>query len=225
MSARREGYIPAAGHDWLLPLYDPVLRLLFREEDAKRQLLEQAEVRPGHRVLDVGCGTGTLAILVKTECPDARVVGLDGDPKALAVARRKVAEAGVGVALEEGLAYELPYPDASFDRVFSSLVLHHLTREHRLRSLTEILRVLAPGGTFHLLDFGRPVNAWERALARIAFRSPEIRDNVEGRLAAILREAGFTEVVELARRGTIFGSVWYYRAASRIGGVRLGFGA
>jgi len=213
MSARPEGYIPAAGHDWLLPLYDPVLRLLFREEAAKRQLLEQAEVRPGHRVLDVGCGTGTLAILVKTECPEAGVVGLDGDPKALAVARRKVAEAGVDVKLDEGLACELPYPDASFDRVFSSLVLHHLTREHKRRTLAEILRVLAPGGTFHLLDFGRPVSAWERALARIAFRSPEVRDNIEGRLAALLRDADFTEVVELARRGTIFASVWYYRAA------------
>ena len=134
-------------------------------------------------------------------------------------------DAGVDVTLDEGLACEPPYPDAPFDRAFSSLVLHQLTREHKLRTLKEILRVLAPGGTFHLLDFGRPVNAWERALARIAFRSPEIRDNVEGRLAAILREAGFTEVVELARRGTIFGSVWYYRAAARTGGVRLGFGA
>ena len=95
MSARREGYIPAAGYDWLLPLYDPVLRLLLREERAKRQLLEQAEVRPGHRVLDVGCGTGTLVILVKTECPEAQVVGLDGDPKALALARRRCGAAPV----------------------------------------------------------------------------------------------------------------------------------
>jgi ubiquinone/menaquinone biosynthesis C-methylase UbiE len=212
VSARREGYIPAAGHDWLLPLYDPMVRLLFREEAGKRQLLEQADVRPGQRVLDVGCGTGTLALMIKTEFPEARVVGLDGDPKALARARRKLAEAGVDVALEEGLAYELPYPDASFDRVFSSLVLHHLSREHKRRTLAEILRVLAPGGAFHLLDFGRPVGAWQRALARVAFRSPEGRDHVDGRLAALLREAGFARVEELARRGTLFGSVWYYRA-------------
>jgi ubiquinone/menaquinone biosynthesis C-methylase UbiE len=213
MRARPEGYIPAAGRDWLLPFYDPVLRVLLREEKTKRELVEQAKLRPGHRVLDVGCGTGTLAILVKGASPETHVVGLDGDPKALAVARRKTARAGVAVTLDQGLAYQMPYPDASFDRVFSSLVLHHLTRDHKQRTLAEILRVLVPGGTFHLLDFGRPVGAWERVLARVAFRSPEVRDNIEGRLAALLCEAGFAQVVELGRRSTIFGSLWYYRAA------------
>ena len=212
-SLRPEGYIPAAERDWLLPLYDPVLRVLFHEEQVKRQLLAQANVHPDHRLLDVGCGTGTLVLRVKTECPEAEVVGLDGDPKALAVARRKVAEAGADVTLDEGLAYELPYPDACFDRVFASLVLHHLTGEQKQRSLAEILRVLVPGGTFHLLDFGTPVSLWERLLARIAFRSAEARDNIDGRLAALLREAGFEHVEELARRGTIVGSLWYYRAA------------
>jgi len=217
MSDRPEGYVPAAGHDWLLFLYDPLLRLLFREEEAKRQLLEQAELGPGNRVLDVGCGTGTLVTMIKTACPEARVAGVDGDPKALAVARRKTSRAGVDAELDEGLAYALPYADASFDRVFSSLVLHHLTRDHKERTLAEILRVLVPGGRFHLLDFGRPVTPWERMLARFAFRSPEVRDNIEGRLAALLTEAGFAPVEELTRRGTIFGSVWYYHAAKPAG--------
>ena len=217
MSARHEGYIPAAGHDCLLPFYDPVLRILFREEQAKRQLLAQADVRPEHRVLDVGCGTGTLAILIKTKCPEAWIVGLDGDTKVLAVARRKAAEADVDLALDEGLAYALPYPDRSFDRVFSSMVFHHLTREHKERALAEILRVLTPSGAFHLLDFGRPVSAWERAVTHLLFRGPEARDNVAGRLAHLLREAGFAEVEELARRGTIVGSLCYYRAAKAPG--------
>jgi methylase of polypeptide subunit release factors len=88
MPLRPEGYIPAAEHDWLLPLCDPVLRLLFHEQELRRTLLAQAEVRPGHRVLDIGCGTGTFVLLLKTECPDAEVFALDGDTKALAVARR-----------------------------------------------------------------------------------------------------------------------------------------
>jgi len=75
-------------------------------------------------------------------------------------------------------------------------VLHHLSREHKQRALTEILRVLVPGGSFHLLDLGRPVSTWDRALARIAFHSPEVRDNIEGRLAALLRDAGFEQVEE-----------------------------
>jgi len=217
MSQRPEGYIPAAGRDWLLPLYDPLVKLLFREEEAKRQLLEQADLCPGHRVLDVGCGTGTLLVLVKGVCPEAHVVGLDGDPKALAVARRKTDRAGAEAQLDEGLSYDLPYPDASFDRVLSSFVLHHLTPEHKQRTLAEILRVLAPGGSFHLLDFGRPVGAWDRVLAHLAFHSSEGRDHVEGRLATRLSDAGFAPVEELARRGTLVGSAWYYRATKPVG--------
>ena len=76
----------------------------------------------------------------------------------------------------------------------------------------EILRVLAPDGTFHLLDFGTPVGMWQRALARFAFNSPEARENITGQLPALLREAGFERVEELARRGTLIGSLWYYRA-------------
>lgn len=212
MNARPEGYIPAAGRDWLLPLYDPMLRLFFHEEQVKRELLAQANIQAGHRVLDVGCGTGTFILRVKTECPEAKVVGVDGDPNALALARRKLAEPGANVTLDEGLTYRLPYPDACFDRVFASLVLHHLTHDHKQRSLAEVLRVLVPGGSFHLLDFGAPVGPWERLLARIAFRSPEARDNIDGRLAALLREAGFDHVEELARRGTMVGSLWYYSA-------------
>jgi len=76
-------YLPAAGHDWSLPLYDPIVKLLGGDA-ARRALLEQAALRPGQRVLDVGCGTGTLATLIKQLYPDVEVVGLDPDPKALA---------------------------------------------------------------------------------------------------------------------------------------------
>lgn len=213
MGEPSERYIPAAGHDWLLPLYDPLLRWCFREAAVKRALLDQAAIRPGQRVLDLGCGTGTLALEIQRACPGARVVGIDGDPKALARARRKAERAGARLELDRGFADALPYPDASFDRVVSSLVFHHLSRPTKERALAEILRVLAPGGSFHLLDFGRPVAWWERVLTRVFFRSPEARDNVEGRLAELLRASGFASVQERARRGTLFASLWYYSAA------------
>jgi ubiquinone/menaquinone biosynthesis C-methylase UbiE len=213
MGERSERYIPAAGHDWLLPLYDPLLRWCFREAVVKRALLEQAAIGPGQRVLDLGCGTGTLTVEIQRACPEARVVGIDGDPKALAIARRKVERAGVRVELDQGFADALPYADGSFDRVVSSLVFHHLSRPTKERAFAEILRVLAPGGSFHLLDFGPPVAWWERALTPLFFRSPEARDNVEGRLAELLRASGFAGVQELARRGSLFASLWYYRAA------------
>ena len=83
-------YLPAAGHDWFLPLYDPLVKLL-GGETARKVLLDQAALRSGQRVLDVGCGTGTFAAMIKRLHPDVEVVGLDPYPKALARARCKAA--------------------------------------------------------------------------------------------------------------------------------------
>jgi ubiquinone/menaquinone biosynthesis C-methylase UbiE len=212
MSTRPEGYIPAAGHDWLLPLYDPVLRLLLREESLRREILAHAEIGPGCRVLDVGCGTGTQAILAKRTHPDAEVVGVDGDEKALAIARGKAERAGVTVALDLGLATALPYADARFDRVLSSLVLHHLEEDDKRRALAEILRVLAPGGAFVLVDFGEPVTLPERIAAKLFLRGEHARENLEGRLPALLREAGFSRIQELSQRSIGVGRLWSWRA-------------
>ena len=128
MKQIRRTYIPAAGHDWLLPRYDPLVRLLGGESD-HRELVNQAGLRPSHRVLEVGCGTGNLAILIKRLYPGAEVVGLDPDPKALARARRKAEREAVSVQFDSGFSDELPYPNGSFDRVFSSFMFHHLFRE------------------------------------------------------------------------------------------------
>ncbi len=128
MSERTQDFIPAAGTDWLLPLYDPVDHLL-RGGRAKECLLRQAAIPAGARVLDVGCGTGTLAILTKRQHPDAMVVGVDPDPKALALAQRKAARRGVEVTFDQGYCQELPYPDENFDVVLSSMMLHHLPRD------------------------------------------------------------------------------------------------
>ena len=84
----RKTYLPAAGHDWLLPLYDSFVKLLGGEA-ARKTLLDQATMQPSFRLLDIGCGTGTLAILIKRLHPGVDVVGLDPDPKALARAKRK----------------------------------------------------------------------------------------------------------------------------------------
>src|SRR6059036_3560803 len=78
-------YIPALGFDWLTRFYDPVLRVTLREEKFKRLLVTQACVQPGQDVLDLGCGTATLTIMLKQSCPGAKIIGLDGDPKVLAI--------------------------------------------------------------------------------------------------------------------------------------------
>jgi precorrin-6B methylase 2 len=91
-------YIPALGHAWLTGFYDPVLRATMREATFKSRLVAQAELRPGHRVLDIGCGTATLTIEIKRSQPEAEVVGLDGDPDVLRRAAAKVAAAGLTIA-------------------------------------------------------------------------------------------------------------------------------
>ncbi|MHC4066998.1 MAG: class I SAM-dependent methyltransferase, partial [Planctomycetota bacterium] len=149
MGDEQRRFIPAAGHDWLLPLYDPLLRWIGREELLKRPLIDQAGIQPGHRILDVGCGTGSLTVLLKRLHPGADVHGLDPDPKALAIAGRKSEKAGMAVEFDRGFSDELPYPESSFDRVFSSFMFHHLTRDEKLATLRDIRRVLRPGGSLH----------------------------------------------------------------------------
>jgi ubiquinone/menaquinone biosynthesis C-methylase UbiE len=212
MSERPAGYVPAAGHDHLLPLYDPMVRVLGREKKFRGLLLAQAGIGSGDRVLDVGCGTGSFAVLVKERCPGATVVGVDGDAKALAIARRKAARRGVVIQLDEALATALPYPDASFDRVTSSLVLHHLTRDEKRAALAEIRRVLRPGGTFHLADFGPPVGWLARLFAFHVGGDERGGDNREGRLPGLVRDSGFVDVSERGHEDTLFGSIHFLSA-------------
>jgi SAM-dependent methyltransferase len=144
-------FLPAMGRRWLLPLYDPFTRLL-GVRALHQALLEAADLRPGHRVLEIGCGTGNLALLAKAHHPEATVVGLDPDLEALARAQRKALRRGLAVQFDRGTAGELPYADGSVDRVLSSLMLHHLPAGEKPRALAEVRRVLAPGGELHLVD-------------------------------------------------------------------------
>jgi ubiquinone/menaquinone biosynthesis C-methylase UbiE len=213
MAEGHRHFIPAAGRDWLLPLYDPLQRFLLRERALKGRLVEQGRVGPGARVLDIGCGTGSLALELKRRHPDAFVVGLDPDAKALALARRKAERARLDVQLEQGFADSVPFPEASFDRVFSSLMFHHLAGAEKGATLLEVRRVLAPGGSFHLLDFGPPRSRMARALSRLVHHDQALADNVGGRIPALMTEAGFVGAEEVSYRNTIVGSLSYYRAS------------
>lgn len=213
MEQVRKHYLPAAGHDWALPLYDPLVKLM-GAEGARKALLEQAAVRPGHRVLDIGCGTGTLALFIKRLHPDVRITGLDPDPKALARARRKAQRAGASIQFDHGFSDELPYPNASFDRVFSSFMFHHLDPPAREKTLREVKRVLAPEGGLHLLDFERPDPLPKGWLLRRIHANSHFHDNSERRILAVMREAGFDCAKKIMSRNLLFGllPVGYYRA-------------
>ncbi len=212
MATTNDKYIPALGQHWLTPLYDPLQRWGMREARFKQKLLEQARIQAGHRVLELGCGTGTLTIQIKQSCPQAEVVGLDADPQVLAIATAKAAKAGADIKFDQGMASQLPYADHSFDRVLSSLVLHHLTTEQKQCTFLEVVRVLKLGGELHVVDFGKPRSAFGRLVAFVMVRFEQAADNVTGLLPAMMRTAGFEAVEETAHFMTIVGSLSLYRA-------------
>lgn len=211
MAHAHRSFVPAAGHDWLLFLYDPLGRL-FGSAALHEWILDEARLAPGQRVLDVGCGTGSLAVRTRQRHPGVEVVALDPDPKALAIARRKATRAGVDVRFEEGFGDALPFADGSFDRIFSSLMLHHLPLETKQGMLREVARVLRPGGSFHLADFGHEHGRQDGLLARLLHRGEDLQDQDDDRIAQLLREAGLREVARTGERRTLFGRVAFHRA-------------
>jgi SAM-dependent methyltransferase len=211
MAHGRTGYVPALGHDWLTPLYDPLVRLTTRELTFKRQLVAEARLQHGARVLDIGCGTGTLLLLLRDAPAGARVGGLDGDLKILRLARAK----DPALPLVCGLSTQLPYVDGSFSRVTSTLMLHHLSHAEKLQTLREVYRVLHPGGELHVADWGRPHNALMGMLSRLLLwggHGDRVADNLEGRLPELFGSVGFADARESSRFASMFGTLSLYSA-------------
>jgi len=203
-------YLPAAGRDFFLPLYDPIQRLLGGGV-ALADLVEVASLLPSQRVLEIGCGTGSLMVEIGRRHPAVAIVGLDPDPKALARARNKLAGAGIAAQIDQGFADRLPYETASFDRVFSSFMFHHLDADVKTGTLAEVRRVLAPGGEFHLLDFTKAEAREGGILAHLLHSSDHLRDNTTSRLIELLEAAGLHDVRELSHRATIIGRIAHFR--------------
>lgn len=208
MSEKR--YIPALSFRWLTPLYDPLLKWIMREETFKRRLTSQANIQPGMTVLDLGCGTGTLTLMIKRAHPNADVTGLDGDPQVLDIARDK--SRGVNIQWDEGLASSLPYPDSVFDRVVTSLVIHHLVTEDKRQAFKQVYRVLKPHGELHLVDFGPPHSSLTRMIRKFLRGFEEADDNLDGLIPRFIKEAGFGSVNETEHFTTIFGPLSMIKA-------------
>ncbi|MGH6961214.1 MAG: class I SAM-dependent methyltransferase, partial [Dongiaceae bacterium] len=196
--------------------YDFAVRWTTRERVFKEALVEQLGQAPGRRLLDVGCGTATLSIALARRMPDAEVVGLDADRAALAIARDKAAAAGARVEFRQAMAHQMPFPADAFDAAVSSLFFHHLTRDVKRAVLTEIHRVLEPGGLLHVADWGRPANLAMRAaflLVQALDGRETTRDSVEGVLPELMSQAGFVDVRHRRNFATALGTMALYSAA------------
>lgn len=141
----------AAGYDLLVWLL-----LLGRERAFRERLVQLARLEPGQSVLDVGCGTGSLAIAAKRRVgPSGTVRGIDASPEMIGRARKKASKTGVDVAFTSGIVETLPYSDGQFDAVLNTMMLHHLPRGARAQCAGEMRRVLKRGGRVLAVDFGR----------------------------------------------------------------------
>jgi ubiquinone/menaquinone biosynthesis C-methylase UbiE len=151
--------------------YDLLLAVVLagRGPRLRSHLADILELRPGQHVLDMGCGTGTLALsLVKRVRPGGRVTGVDAAPEMLAVARAKAARRCLPASFQYAVGQALPFPDAAFDAAVSSLVLHHLPEAVRSAAVAELVRVVRPGGRLVLADFQPPAGRLAGTLARHA---------------------------------------------------------
>lgn len=140
-------------------LYDVLAWLFMRGHEGvfREKLVDLARLRAGETVLDVACGTGTLAIAAKRRVgPSGSVHGIDASPEMIARATKKARTCGVEVVFTNAIVEALPYPEAHFDAVLSTLMLHHLPRNARQQCAREMRRVLKPGGRVLAVDFGEP---------------------------------------------------------------------
>ncbi|MBW8770936.1 MAG: methyltransferase domain-containing protein [Gemmatimonadetes bacterium] len=170
--------------------YDALAAVLTlgRDRALRDRLAGLAQLAPGESVLDVGCGTGSLALAAKRRVGDTGTVdGVDASPDMIALATRKATRAGAAVTFRVGTAERLPYPDASFDAVMATLMLHHLPAPLRRDFAREALRVLRPGGRILAVDFSAASAQSAGLLARLHRRGGVSRDA----MVVLLRDAGF----------------------------------
>jgi ubiquinone/menaquinone biosynthesis C-methylase UbiE len=199
-------YVPAAGRAVLTPLYDAVNAVAMRQGRWRPRLVERAlSAGAAPRILDLGCGTGEMALAIARASQAVTLIGVDGDADVLERAAAKAQAAGVKFELHEALANHVPLPDANVDCVVSTLMFHHLGPAAKRAALAEALRVLRPGGRLLVCDVGRAGDPVMRAAffaVQLLDGFANTREHARGELPEIVSQAGFSAVTVFARYRT-----------------------
>jgi ubiquinone/menaquinone biosynthesis C-methylase UbiE len=203
-------FIPALRFKWLTPLYDFFISITMPEKKIKQVLISNANIDASSKLLDFGCGTATLTIMVKQSSPEAKVTGIDIDTEILNKATKKIKEEKLDIFLLDYDGKYLPFQRNAFDRVISCLVFHHLDTDIKQTMLAEIFRVMNKDGQLLIADFGRSKSWVQRTLFNIirgldGFKSTDT--NARGLLPEMISDAGFENVDIKTRFKTMFGEV------------------
>jgi ubiquinone/menaquinone biosynthesis C-methylase UbiE len=192
-------YLSPMGPDWLTPFYDAGCTLIGLGRKFKEQVLHAVEIHDGETIVDVGCATGVLLELAKTQYPHSRVIGIDPDRKALAIAQKRVERSGLNVELHQAFAESLPLTKNSVDACFSSLAFHHMPDDVKRKALEEMQRVLKPGGRVVIADFGPAKGKWLRRLL-FFWKIEYLKGNLEGIIPRYINEVGFKKLAATGRQ-------------------------
>lgn len=209
-------YTPPLGHTALTPIYDAAIALLTRENVWRQALVTEILAGDHQAILDIGSGTGSLAVLLYQASPHAAYVGVDPDEDAVRLARNKAAHSGGAATFVVGY-FPAAIPSEPVDVIVSSLVLHQVSLAEKERILAAALDRLKPGGRLILADYGLQDTALARVLFRATVQSLDGRantqPNADGVLPALLEKAGFSAIEQHAKWRTMTGVIYMYVAA------------
>jgi ubiquinone/menaquinone biosynthesis C-methylase UbiE len=190
------------------PYYDFVTNLmtLGHARPLRRLTVDNALIKPGDSVLDVGCGTGEVTLLAKTRAKAGKVYGIDPAPEMIAMARKKAARRNLDIDFRVGVIESLPFPDSSIDVVTSSLMMHHLPEDLKVRGLAEIYRVLKRGGRLLIADFMRPTGSFLNHIFIAFTRHQGLKSGIED-IQKLLKAAGFNQITQSDENVLVIGFV------------------
>jgi ubiquinone/menaquinone biosynthesis C-methylase UbiE len=207
----KEKFIPALDFNFLTKLFDSFISLAIPERRIKGDLIDFINIMEEDKIMDFGCGTGTLLILGKQKHPEAYFEGIDIDPKVLEIAKAKIAKKRLDISLVEYDGGMLPQNNNSVNKAMTSLMMHHLDTNKKLKAMQEILRVLVPNGKLYIADFGKQENPIFVLIGKIAIKfEPELDVNFNGKLPKLLESAGFKNVKTLKTYNTKLGTICIY---------------
>jgi len=216
MTARPD-YTPALGLRVLTPFYDAAIAAFTRERTWRKRLVQQIAPQTGMRIVDIGCGTGTLTRALKQAAPAAEVIGVDPDAQVLEKARALATAEGLEITYVEGFFDDdFVAAHGPFAAVTSSLVLHQVPLAGKAAILRSAFKSLSSGGRLHIADYGvQPGRLMRFAFRNTVQRIDGIQDtehNARGVLPELMREAGFDPVEEMASIPTPSGAITLFRA-------------